>query len=94
MRVEWTPEALNDADRAVEFMARDKPHAAQEMAQKIWGAIQQLADHPGLGRSGCVAGTRELVLPDLPYIAPYIVRNNRIVILRILHGAMKWPQSF
>jgi toxin ParE1/3/4 len=94
MRVEWITEALDDVDRAVEYIARDKPHTAQEVAQRIWDATQQLIDHPGLGRPGRVAGTRELVIPDLPYIATYIVRNNRIVILRILHGAMKWPQIF
>lgn len=94
MRVEWTSEALDDVDRAVEYIARDRPQAAQEVAQRIWNATRQLADHPGLGRPGRVAGTRELIILDLPYIAPYIVRNNRVVILRILHGAMKWPQGF
>ncbi|MGY6217359.1 type II toxin-antitoxin system RelE/ParE family toxin [Methylolobus aquaticus] len=93
MRVEWSPEALNDLDRAVEYIAQDKPGAAHDVARRIWEASRQLADHPGIGRPGRVPGTRELVITGLPYLAPYVIREDRIVILRILHGAMKWPPS-
>jgi len=92
MRVEWMPEALDDLDRAVDYISRDKSRAAQEMAQRIWDATRSLADHPGLGRPGRVFGTRELVISDSPYIAPYAVLGERVVILRLLHGAMRWPR--
>ena len=45
-----------------------------------------LIDHPSLGRAGRVPGTRELVVPDTPYLVPYRVRGMRIEILRIFHG--------
>jgi toxin ParE1/3/4 len=35
--------------------------------------------------------TRELVFPDLPFLAVYRVREDVIEINRILHGAQKWP---
>ena len=93
MRVEWAREALNDLDRAVEYIAQDKPGAAREVAQRILNATRKLANHPGLGRPGRVLGTRELVIAGLPYLAPYVIREDRIVSLRILHGAMKWPPT-
>jgi plasmid stabilization system protein ParE len=38
--------------------------------------------------------TRELVVANTPYLVPYRVRNNVVEILRVFHGARKWPQKF
>lgn len=45
-----------------------------------------------LGRVGRMAGTRELVIANTPYIAVYTT-NGVVVLLRLLHGAQKWPPS-
>jgi len=34
------------------------------------------ARQPGMGRPGKVSGTRELVIPGLPYIMPYVEGEN------------------
>lgn len=94
MHVRWTRKALDNLDSAVEFIAADKPRAAAGVAKKIWEAAQRLATQPGMGRPGRVPGTRELVVPGLPYILPYMEKNGVIFILRVMHGAMKWPQEF
>jgi toxin ParE1/3/4 len=47
-----------------------------------------------MGRPGRVTGTRELVVDGTPYILPYRVRNRVVQILRVLHGARRWPQRF
>ena len=52
-----------------------------------------LSEQPGLGRSGRVANTRELIVSGLPYIIPYRVKNNAIEILRMFHCAMQWPED-
>jgi toxin ParE1/3/4 len=39
-----------------------------------------------IGRPGRVSGTRELAISGTPYLAVYRVQNNRVEILRILHG--------
>jgi toxin ParE1/3/4 len=46
-----------------------------------------------MGRVGRVAGTRELVLSRTPYIVIYELRgpDEEIYILRLLHGAQRWP---
>jgi plasmid stabilization system protein ParE len=44
-----------------------------------------------LGGPGKKAGTRELVIASLPYLAVYRVHENVVELLRILHGAQRWP---
>ncbi len=93
MRVEWSDAALDNLDQAVEYIAEDKPAAAAKVAQKIWDATQRLAEQPGIGRPGRVEGTRELVISGLPYIVPYVVKGDRVIVLRVMHAAMKWPEQ-
>ncbi len=52
-----------------------------------------LAQHPLMGREGRLAGTRELVIVGSPFIAVYRVKKTRIEILRVLHGARRWPRE-
>ncbi|HLH88791.1 MAG TPA: type II toxin-antitoxin system RelE/ParE family toxin [Xanthobacteraceae bacterium] len=35
--------------------------------------------------------TRELVIVGSPYFVPYRVRGERVEILRVIHGARRWP---
>lgn len=93
MRLEWSDAALVNLDQAVEYIAQDKPAAAANVAQKIWDATQRLAEQPGIGRPGRVEGTRELVITGLPYIVPYVVKGNRVIVLRVMHAAMMWPEQ-
>jgi toxin ParE1/3/4 len=55
---------------------------------------QRLADYPNLGRPGRVDETRELVVADTPYIVAYVVLDNQLMILSVLHGAREWPKRF
>lgn len=94
MQVRWTRKALTNLDNAVQYIAADKPAAAKDVAQRIWQTAQMLAAQPGMGRPGRVAGTREIVVPDLPYILPYAEKNRVVFILRVMHTSMKWPDKF
>jgi plasmid stabilization system protein ParE len=49
---------------------------------------------PKSGRPGRVSDTRELVVPETPFIAPYRVRDDRVEILAVFHGARRWPARF
>jgi plasmid stabilization system protein ParE len=40
-----------------------------------------------------VTGTRELVIVGTPYIAAYQLSTDTIRILRVLHGAQRWPDD-
>ena len=61
------------------------------MGDAIEAAVSRLADFPESARPGRVPGTRELVVPATPFIVVYRIEATDVVILRILHGAQKWP---
>ncbi len=88
MPVKWKRKALLNLGEAIEHNAIDKPMAAAEVGVKTWNSTKILADHPGIGRPGRVAGTRELVIQSLPFILPYVEKDGVIYILRVMHTAM------
>ena len=90
MRVRWTTDAADDLDQICDYIARDRPGAARRVADDITKAVGGLSTLPHRGRLGRVEGTRELILPQLPFIAVYEVQAQ-VVVLRILHGAQRWP---
>ena len=94
MPIRWLKDAVLDLIELRQYIAQDNPHAAQDIARRIIISVQQLRDSPSIGRIGRVEGTRELVISGLPYIIPYRVKNKVVEILRVLHGARKWPAEF
>jgi toxin ParE1/3/4 len=91
VRVEWLSLALADLDAVAEYIAEDNPLAAERIVDDIFAATDRLASFPAMGRPGRVLGTRELVVSKTPYIVPYRVRSQVVEIIRVLHGACKWP---
>jgi len=47
-----------------------------------------------MGRPGRVEDTRELGVPDTPYVVAYTVLDERVVIIAVQNGAQKWPERF
>lgn len=94
MNILWSPEAIEDLNSLRAYIAQDNPSAARSVALHIIHSIEQLLqDNPQMGRPGRVPGTRELVIPKTPFIVPYRVQRNVAQILRIYHGARRWPES-
>lgn len=92
MRVRWLRTALRNLEDEAAYIAGDDSTAAARMVDRIRRAIDHLRDHPGIGRPGRVAGTRELVVQGTPYVIPYRARGDRVEILRVFHGARRWPR--
>lgn len=93
MRIEWLREAGQDLVEIRRFIAVEHPGAAAQVAKRILDTVAYLRDHPGIGRVGRILGTRELVIPGLPYIVPYRVKGAAIEILGVLHAAQEWPKE-
>ncbi|WP_085737312.1 type II toxin-antitoxin system mRNA interferase toxin, RelE/StbE family [Rhizobium sp. CIAT894] len=93
MRLVWARHALSDRDNIFAYIEAENPSAAVHVDQKIALTVRRLVDFPESGRQGRIAGIRELVIPNTPYIAAYIVLEDRIRILRVLHGAQIWPED-
>jgi toxin ParE1/3/4 len=91
----WSPEAIEDLAALRAYIEQDDPAAARRVALHIIHNVETLLpDNPGMGRSGRVPGTRELVIPRTPFVVPYRVVGNVMQILRIFHGARRWPEVF
>lgn len=94
VKLRWTRLALADLDCAREFIAAESPRAAWATVHRIEAALKALARYPQMGRSGRVAGTRELVIPGTPFIAAYRLAKRQIEILALIHTARQWPEEF
>jgi addiction module RelE/StbE family toxin len=94
MKVRWLLKAVNDLEDLREYIAVDDPNAASRQLELILNAVARLSENTSMGRPGRVKGTRELVIPKTPYIAAYRIKGDIVEILRVLHGAGKWPKRF
>jgi addiction module RelE/StbE family toxin len=91
MRLRWTPAAADDLEVIGDYLTQHLPSFAQSTIFEIYQAILTLRSTPFRGRPGREEGTRELVLPRLPYIVVYRVKENDVEILHIFHGAQHRP---
>jgi len=91
MRIRWTEEAAADLEHITDYLFENAPGRAAELVREIYNAPSALLTFPYRGRPGKKEGTREFVLPRLPYIVVYQITGEVIHIARILHGAQKWP---
>jgi len=95
MRVRWTEPAESDLLGICDHIARNDAQAAARVGRRLLDAVESLRPLPRRGRPGRIAGTRELVVPRLPYIIVYrpvdVGPEPGIVVLRIIHGARHWP---
>lgn len=85
----WSPLALARLREIRDYVARDKPRAAERLAMRIVAVVETLRNHPHLGRLGAEPGIRELVIGGTPYIVLYRVHGQRVVISTIWHGAQR-----
>jgi toxin ParE1/3/4 len=92
MDIHWSPEAVADFVGIVQFIRQDSAAAASRVARSIDEGIAQLKTFPNQGRPGRIAGTCELLFPPLPFVVVYRVKESFVEIVRILHGAQRWPQ--
>ena len=91
MHIRWSKQAADDFSSIVAYIRRDNPTAALRVAQSIYKTTRSLADFPNLGKVGRVEDTRELPLPPLPFILVYRLSEQAVEVVRILHGAQRWP---
>jgi len=94
VNISWSPEARTDLREMVLYLTDKNPYAAKALYERIETAATELIENPYIGRPGRVPGTRELVITNTSYILPYQIRQNRLEILRVYHGARKWPKHF
>ncbi len=87
----WSAVAIKDREMIFDYIEADSFSAAVLVDGRIEAAVELLADTPEIGRPGRVEGTRELMISRTQYIAAYTLAGNQVTILRVLHGALVWP---
>jgi len=91
MRLRWTTPAAEDLYRIVQHIQKDNLTAATEVANILYEGCGNLTKFPRRGRKGRIEGTRELIIPGLPYLVVYRILDQTLEILRIYHGVQNWP---
>lgn len=91
MQLRWTEAAADDLERIAGYLLTHTPSRAQGLVRAVYDAPSDLLTFPNRGRRGKKEGTRELVLAPLPYVVVYKVAGDTIFVVRILHGAQRWP---
>ena len=91
MLVRWLRTALRNLEDEAAYIAADDPAAARLVVGRVLRAVDPLAEQPSQGRPGHVPGTRELIVADTRYLAPYRVRRETIEILRVFHSSRRLP---
>ena len=94
MQVRWLRKALRNLDDEATYIATDDAAAACLVVKRVLEAVSVLAEQPGLGRSGRVHGTRELIVAKTRYIVPYRVRGATVEILRVFHTSRRLPDRW
>ncbi len=61
MQVKWLAKALANLTDEADCIAADSPANAKAFFIHMLASVDQLKEHPHLGRAGRVTGTRELV---------------------------------
>lgn len=93
MKLVWLRSAEPDLEALTDYIAQKNPRTALQIFTTIRLSIEKLTQFPFAGREGRVKETRELIIPNLPFIVVYQVKNN-IQILAVLHSSRKWSSNF
>ena len=94
MKVRWSAESIDDLAALRAFIAAESPASAIRIARQISETVETLlSENPEIGRPGRVPDTRELVVARTPFIVAYRIRPAVVEIVRVLHGAQRWPDQ-
>ena len=91
--VNLLPKAQEDFLHHIDFIAEDKPSAAEKTAKRFEDAFEILSENPQAGRQPReerlrLLGYRYLIIGS--YLIFYRIQENKIYIYRIFHGAQDY----
>jgi toxin ParE1/3/4 len=94
VKLRYTLRAHRHLDAIADYIAARNPEAARGVGARIRETIDLLASFPHMGNNGSLPGTREMVVPGLPYIVVHRIEirdQDSLVILGVYHGAQLRP---
>jgi toxin ParE1/3/4 len=94
VKVFWTRAAISHLYALHSYIQERNHGAADEVVNKVTGAVEWLSNNAKAGRLGRVPDTREWVVRQTPYIVAYDITPSAMRILAVMHGAQQWPKAF
>jgi toxin ParE1/3/4 len=94
VKIIWSPLAIDRASEIAEYIARDKPSAAEKWVNTIFSKVEQLRSSTEIGRIVPEIRNeqfRELIYGNYRII--YRIEKKQISILTIRHGRQILPIS-
>ena len=92
MKIIWSPLAIDRASEIAEYIAQDKPSAAEKWINTVFSKVKQLKSSPEIGRVVPEIRNeqfRELIYGNYRII--YRIEKTQISILTIRHGKQILP---
>jgi toxin ParE1/3/4 len=92
MKIIWSPLAIERASEIAEYIAQDKPSAAEKWINTVFSKVEQLQSSPEIGRVVPEIRNdqfRELIYGNYRII--YRIEKTQISILTIRHGKQILP---
>ena len=92
MRIIWSPLAVDRATEIADYIAQDKPSAAENWIETVFSKVEQLKTSPDIGRIVPEINNshfRELIYGNYRII--YRIERKQISILTIRHGKQILP---
>jgi addiction module RelE/StbE family toxin len=94
VKLKVLPRAARDLQSIRSFIEKDDEAAAKQVIAKLVHSIDLIVLRPEIGRPAKGRDTREWTVPGLPYIIPYQVKADELIILRIYHTRRKRPNDW
>ena len=92
MKIIWSPLAIDRASEIAEYIAQDKPSAAEKWINTVFSKVERLESSPEIGRVVPEIRNnrfRELIYRNYRII--YHIEKTQISILTIRHGKQILP---
>jgi plasmid stabilization system protein ParE len=93
--IRWTESTWEDLDGITDYLLSKGVafETVEEYAKRIFKAPAHLTTLPGAGKPGRMPNTREWLVKGTPYALIYTVRNDKVRILRVMHGSRQFPEQ-
>jgi toxin ParE1/3/4 len=94
MRVVWSPLAVQRVYEQAEYIARDRPLAAEEWVEGVFAAVERLKQFPLSGRE--VEEVRRKDMREIIFGRHRIIHRveaKRVLILTVRHQRQLWDEE-
>jgi plasmid stabilization system protein ParE len=85
LELRWSQLAIEEFEQGTDHIAEANPVAAEEVAQRIWDALQKLREFPYIGHVSEDGDLREWAVRHTPYVIVYAIRGTTLEIARVFH---------